>query len=335
MKLFTAIIFLFISFQITAQISDFKEIDFKKADKTAKLFEGNNLNNLPLLTYNLTSKLKTDVEKFRAIYTWVSTNIKADYSSHKKVRRKRNKFKNDSVSLLKWNKNYSKKFFKNLLKHKKTMCTGYAYLLKTMANIANIECKIIDGYGRNASTNIGELSIPNHSWNAVKINNKWYLVDATWSSGYTDLNINNFVFDYNDGYFLTAPKLFIKNHYPLEQKWTLLPKNISTDNFINAPLIYGETYTYGIIPIAPLKMENKISKNNEFTLTYQLTKTINKKKIQLMVVRNSKGKIITPKTDLKEKTLTIKYQFDKKGFYDVHLMYQGKTLVTYVFDVKK
>ena len=178
---------------------------------------------------------------------------------HRKVSRKRKKFKSDSISLLNWNKEYTQKVFKDLLKNKRTMCTGYAYLLKTMANIANIECKIIDGYGRNISANIGKLSAPNHSWNAVKLNKKWYLADATWSSGYTDLSSNTFVFDYNDGYFLTEPKLFAKNHFPLDKKWLQISENnFSTDTFINAPLVYGETFKNEIIPTSPLTLKNTV-----------------------------------------------------------------------------
>ena len=335
MKHFSAFIFLFIPLQILAQKSDFKDIDFKKADKIAKVFKGNNLHNLPLLTHNLTDKLETDVEKFRAIYLWISTNIKGNYAMYRKVSRKRKKFKNDSISLLNWNNEYTKKVFKDLLKNKRTMCTGYAYLLKTMTNIANIECKIVDGYGRNISANIGELSAPNHSWNAVKLNNKWYLADATWSSGYTDLNTNTFIFDYNDGYFLTEPKLFIKNHYPLHKKWTLIPQETSAETFIHAPLVYGKVFKFGFIPISPIKMDNEIAINKEVVFAYQLLKPLDANKIQLMITNGTNGKLLKPKIELKNEVLNIKHQFDKKGFFDIHLLYNGKTLVTYTFNVKK
>ena len=61
-----------------AQVSDFKDIDFTIADNTAMLHEGKSLENLPVLAHHLTSHLKTDVEKFRAIYTWVCKNIQGD-----------------------------------------------------------------------------------------------------------------------------------------------------------------------------------------------------------------------------------------------------------------
>lgn len=86
-----------------AQVSDFKSIDFTVADNIANLKKGRSLDNFPLLAHELTYKLNTDVEKFRAIYTWVCTNIKGDLSVGDKVLHKRKKHKNDSLSYAKWN----------------------------------------------------------------------------------------------------------------------------------------------------------------------------------------------------------------------------------------
>ncbi len=171
--------FLFFINTINAQFSDFAHIDFTKADTTAELYYGENLNNLPLLTHKLTSKLTTEVEKFRAIYKWVCTNIKGDATQYDIISKKRKNLKKDSINYIKWNDWYKKIAFKKLVKNKRTMCTGYAYLIKEMAFLANIKCVVVDGYGRTFKTNINSLELPNHSWNAVKLNNKWYLCDAT------------------------------------------------------------------------------------------------------------------------------------------------------------
>ena len=98
-KLIILLILFFKNF-LHAQVSDFNNISFTRADNLAKLNEGSNLDNLPLLTYKLTHKLPTQVEKFRAIYTWVCTNIKGDNIQHSKIERKRKKLVNDSISLL-------------------------------------------------------------------------------------------------------------------------------------------------------------------------------------------------------------------------------------------
>lgn len=112
-KLLILLIIIFKSFSY-AQVSDFKSIDFTRADNLAKLNEGSSLDNLPLLVYKLTHKLPTQVEKFRAIYIWVCNNIKADEVQYSKIERKRKILKNDSTLLLKWNNDYKKITFKKL-----------------------------------------------------------------------------------------------------------------------------------------------------------------------------------------------------------------------------
>jgi len=330
-------VFFFFAFVLNfsfSQVSDFKTIDFSKADNIAKLNEGRDLNNLPLLTHKLTSKLPTDVEKFRAIYTWVCKNVSGDSYQHNKVSRKREKFKNDSLGYIEWNNNFKKIAFKKLLNHKKTMCTGYAYLIKELCFIANIECKIIDGYGRSVETNVEELESINHSWNAVKLDNKWYLCDATWSSGYM-INGNLFVQDYNDGYFLTDPILFAKNHYPIEKKW-FLNKNLKVSKFIAEPIIYGETFQHQIIPIYPKELNTTIKKNEEIIFSIKLLKPISKESISLVKIsgdHQNHYKIYDFKNE--DGNITFKYRFKRKGFYDIHLKIENDIVATYTMEVTK
>ncbi|MEJ6791273.1 MAG: hypothetical protein QNK89_00645 [Lacinutrix sp.] len=102
------LVFIFLFNSAIAQISDFETIDFTIADNVVMLNKGASLSNLPVLAYKLTNKLPTKIEKFRAIYTWVCNNIEGDHYQHEKVNKKRNKFKNDSIGILKWNNKYKK-----------------------------------------------------------------------------------------------------------------------------------------------------------------------------------------------------------------------------------
>jgi len=317
-----------------AQVSDFKSIDFTRADNIAQLHQGTSLKNLPLLAYQLTSKLPTQIEKFRAIYVWVCKNIKGDNAQFNKVNRKRKKMKNDSISFKRWNHEYKKIAFKKLLRQKKTMCTGYAYLIKELCYLANINCEIVDGYGRSVESNIKELELANHSWNAVSINNKWYLCDATWSSGYLN-EYNAFVQIYNDGYFLTDPLLFGKNHFPLEKKW-LLNENITATGFVSAPLIYGETFENNITPIHPQKMDVIVRKNNEITFSFKSTKNISNKSIALVrYIHNEEKKLKIYNTKNKNKVISFNYKFKNKGVYDTHLKINDDIVASYTINVSK
>ena len=216
--------FLIFTFALTlhAQRTDFNEISFEKADKIAQRYKGEDLYSLPILTLRLTAQLETDVERFRAIYSWVCRNIKGDYNLTSENEHKRRKFKNSPEALALWNEQCKRQVFKRLREDKETLCTGYAFLVKDLANLAGIECEIVHGYGRMNGAKFADTAMANHSWNAVKLNGKWYLCDATWSSGIIDMNTYLFEFDFDDSFFLMHPQEFAKSHQPTEQQWTLL-----------------------------------------------------------------------------------------------------------------
>ena len=141
MKIFIRYTFLFIFvFQSNAQLADFNSINFEKADAIALEYEDETLHNLPDLAYKLTSNLTTDAARFRAIFKWVCSNVANDYYLYSRNKRKRLRYKTDSLQLKEWNDRFNKIVFEKLLSDRKTICTGYAYLIKELANLA--------GYGR-------------------------------------------------------------------------------------------------------------------------------------------------------------------------------------------
>ncbi len=211
----------FCMLSLHAQRADFKEIDFAKAETIAIRHQGEELTHLPALAHDLTSQLSSDVERFRAIYYWVTHNISGNHGLLSQNERRRKKLKNDPEALHNWNLQFTKEVFTTLRQDKETVCTGYAYLIKVLSNLAGIECEIIDGYGT-TDGHKSDPDMPNHSWNAVNLNGKWYLCDATWAAGYTDMSSFLFEFEYDNSYFLQKPSEFVKSHQPLEEKWTLM-----------------------------------------------------------------------------------------------------------------
>lgn len=208
---------------IQAQTGDFESLNFKKADIVARSLKGEGLDNLPLLAHRLTNKLQTDAERFRAIYYWVCHNIKNDYNLMLKNDRKRRKFRHDSIQLTIWNKTFKNEVIDALITDKRTLCTGYTYLIKELASLAGLKCEIIHGFGKTTNTSLKKIKSPNHSWNAIQLDSKWYLSDATWSSGIIDGDTYIFEFEFNDSYFLMSPEQFAEEHLPLDKKWLLLP----------------------------------------------------------------------------------------------------------------
>ncbi|MEZ4802778.1 MAG: transglutaminase domain-containing protein [Gelidibacter sp.] len=312
-----------------AQRTDFEAIDFQRADRIALEHHGDRLDNLPQLVYNLTSELPTEVEKFRAIYRWVCGNIANDYRLYEKNMHKRQRFKNDSIKLKAWNEKFRKLSFQTMVEDKKAICTGYAYLVQKMSGLANINCQVVHGYARTSTINIETLDIPNHSWNAVSLNGKWYLCDPTWASGIPNAETFFFEFNYNDGFFLTNPQLFAINHHPLDTKWLLIEKEAPTfEDFLEAPVLYGKAYANLNSYSEPKKMHNTIQKHGVLTLKCQLLKTVNIEDISLLVDSGSYHQKIHPeKIKMDDTLLTIEYPFDHIGFYDVHL-YFGTDLIS-------
>ena len=322
---------------VCAQRSDFDSVDFGKADSLAFAHSSMTLDNAPLLVRSLTETLETDVERFRAIYIWVCTNISNDYAMFTKNMRKRRRFRNDSLKLHEWNEEFKIDVFKQLIKRKRTICTGYAYLVKELADMANLNCEMVHGFGRIGSIELEDLQTPNHSWNVIELNGKWYFCDPTWASGAVDGDTHHFFFSYNDAYFLTDPKLFAMTHFPLDSKWFLLEDSAPQfSEFVKRPVIYREAY--GIISgfEAPKQMHSDIAKDDHVTFTYQLVSEVKQDDISLLI-DNGENSRKAQSLDISTQgnKLNIEYQFKQIGFFDVHLMIKDEYIATYTFKVNR
>ena len=113
-----------------------------------------------------------------------------------------------------------------------TQCSGYARLFKELLKIFNIKSVLVHGCGRTYSLSI-KPKIENHEWNAIKLNGKYYLCEVTWGSG--KVENGKFIPSYNTFYFCCPPEQFIQTHLPAKDldKWQLLPKKISQNDFDN------------------------------------------------------------------------------------------------------
>ncbi|MDO1501567.1 transglutaminase domain-containing protein [Winogradskyella maritima] len=336
MKCYSFLLLFIIAFQVQAQQSDFETINFSKADKLALKCKNESLKNISNLASCLTDGLTTGVERFRAVFKWVTANISNDYSAYYRNKRKRKRYQSDSTKLNIWNDDFKKVMISNMIKHRKTICTGYAYLVQQLAEASGLECEIVHGYGRTSMTSEEDLQFPNHSWNAVKLNGKWYLADPTWASGIPDPESNRFTFDYNDGLFLTNPKLFAVNHHPIDQKWALLNESPSYDDFLNAPILYGNAYRKLNVIEAPLQFHHDINKNESVTFEYELASTLDKDALRFSIDNGIETKTVKPDSyETKDNLMTATYTFHNVGFYDVHLLLENSLISTHTVRVRR
>ncbi len=208
------------------------QTNFKDVDDYALKAPTQREQNIDSLTKYLTEPFTDDFSKVRSIYIWITNHIDYDVRTFCKN-------KNIDISPA------------NTLKKSKTICTGYANLFKTICEKAGIQCEIIEGYSKGFNYVQGDIFISSdHCWNAVLINNKWYLIDPTWGSGYLYFEDHKFlkflssVFDFpyikhiiafkkavNENYFLTNPNQFVLDHLPLNPQWQLLNCPITIETF--------------------------------------------------------------------------------------------------------
>ena len=103
---------------------------------------------------------KSEYEKAKAIYTFICSTVKYDYEHL-----------NDETYNLKYSAYAA-------LINKTAVCHGYSSLFQKMASLAGLQSHFIIGEGN------GGGKWEKHSWNAVSINGKYYLLDSTWDSNY-------------------------------------------------------------------------------------------------------------------------------------------------------
>ncbi len=333
MKLIFVTLFIFSSLNIYSQSLDLAERDFSKPDSIAKVFKGYSLKKLPRLSYQLTHQFDNDFDKFRAIFIWVSTNISSSHHLVEKVSRKRKKYRSDSLAFSSWNASYNKKFFKNLLINKSTVCTGYAYLIQEMALMAGIENTIVNGYLKSSTYPFPEIDVPNHSWNAVRLNNKWYLCDATLASGYYFIDKDEFVFDFNGGYFLASPEIFKKSHFPLEKKWTLLNDNLTFEEFVEGPIIYDDAFNNNITPVFPKNINIRAKKGVPIEFQFKLCHSSSNEIPAISMITNNQP--LDAEIIQQDDLLKISYAFKHKGFYDIHFNIGKEIFTSYSIKVSK
>jgi len=201
------------------------------------------------LARQLASLGKSDREKVRAIFRWITEHIDYNvmpFGQRKNVTRQFYKESEDSsLALPPLNERIAAK----VLNTGVAFCEGYSRLFKTLCDHAGIRAEVIYGYAR---TNSNRRFAVNHTWNSVFIDSSWYLLDVTWASGFVSYG-NEFVRQYNDYYFLTPPDEFIREHYPEDLQWTLLKDPPVYREYGQSPFRYSGYIKAGVSSYFPAR----------------------------------------------------------------------------------
>ena len=141
---------------------------------------------------------KTDMEKARALFSWIGYNIVYDYS-----------FKKESYTAA------------GTWKNRTGVCEGYVLLYIQMAKAVGLNAEYISGYAKNTADYNPGNPLEKHGWGVVHINGKHVLFDVTWGAVSKLDDPSTF----NGDWFDVDPYLFIFSHFPQELKHTYIADN--------------------------------------------------------------------------------------------------------------
>ncbi|WMJ72817.1 transglutaminase domain-containing protein [Cytophagaceae bacterium ABcell3] len=153
------------------------------------------------LSKKFVKKYDNDSLRAVAICKWTTKYMRYDLKSFEKYKFKVN--------------NYSSK--RNLYR-RKALCYGIANLYKEICEGAGIEAQLITGYPlENPDNPYIHYYYNSHIWVAVKINNRWWLLDPTYDLGFVRMKRRRFFFIYK---ILGKPSLYSRSkfkHLPTEK----------------------------------------------------------------------------------------------------------------------
>lgn len=299
-----------------------------------------NINTPKALSYQLTSPFATEMEKVRSIFYWITDNISYNTLRYQPqpVSYVDDGFESmhDADSVL---QPIDDRVAEVVLKRRYALCDGYARLFKSLCDHAGIKSVVIAGY---AKTNFGSNQFRcNHKWNAVMIDSTWYLLDATWASGYLSYSGNTFIKSYNDSYFLTSPKYFIDDHYPDDIKWTLLDDPPELPEFKRSPFKQPD-YNYKIAAYWPAKGVIHAAIGDTVTVTLQ---TIDDQKALYLLDKSSVDSADIDHADscfkvkntcsVKDDKVTATYIVTNESVKWLQVVYNGKVVLRYKLNIDR
>jgi hypothetical protein len=278
-----------------------KPDEFFFVDKYAKKAPKQYEKDISTLAQYLIKPAKSDIEKVRALFTWVATHVKYDDNAY-----------NSS--------NYPDYSAENVLKNKKAVCEGYSNILKALCEAAGLEAEKINGYAKGYGYKIGDkFTDTDHAWNAVKVDNNWRLFDATWASGFgTNKNgklISTSRFD--PFWFDVNPKAFIFSHFPEDNKWQLMGNSITLTSYEKLPYLNESIFKLGCNPNEVFA--NAFSENiKEFVEAYPMDFPIKVIKLPYSRNLNTESELIFEiESEYAEEIVLIDgdiwYNFEKKN----------------------
>ncbi|KAI6194244.1 Lim and transglutaminase domain protein [Aphelenchoides besseyi] len=213
---------------------------FEHIDQVAISIAQSDVSTFTDLVRTLISGARSDVEKARAIYRWITVkNLNVMVFD--------NDLENDSPM--------------GLLRGIKYGTESYHVLFKRLCSYAGLHCVVIKGYSKSAGYQPGMKFLDTkfrNTWNAVYVDGNWRFVQCNWGARHLvnakdgprqsspQQQENNLRYSYDDHYFLTPSEEFIYEFFPNEPAWQLLERPISLEQFERLPFVRSLFFRYGL-----------------------------------------------------------------------------------------
>jgi transglutaminase/protease-like cytokinesis protein 3 len=221
-------------FSLTLNAQDFSNVD-------ALVLNYPRFSKVEQLANQIEKDFSTDEEKARAAFYWLAKNIRYNLREfYNPVQRSYSFSYSSEAEKIEKQQAVMDKLVIATFRNKTGVCEEYARSFKKICDLLYIKSEVITGNVRLNSNEIGTVKTQtNHAWNAVYLNERWVILDATWAAGY-EYN-NRWVRKFNDYFFDIPTDKIFKTHYPEDSVWILRFGRISIEEFYAQP-IYTNTF---------------------------------------------------------------------------------------------
>ncbi|CAH1101624.1 unnamed protein product [Psylliodes chrysocephalus] len=214
-------------------------IEFANVDQIAISVAQEDQKSFTDLVRQLVGRCGSDVEKARTIFRWITVK---------------------NLNTMSFDDNLRGDTPMGLLRGIKNGTESYHVLFKRLCSYAGLHCVVIKGYSKSAGYQPGVRFEDNrfrNSWNAVYVAGAWRFVQCNWGARHlvnakeapkagNKTKSDSLRYEYDDHYFLTDPKEFIYEFFPLQSDWQLLKSPITLQEFEELPFVRSLFFRYGL-----------------------------------------------------------------------------------------
>lgn len=330
MKNYLSLLLILICINCYAQ----KAVNFNAIDWNTQFIDANTVDSL---AFKLTAGYASEVEKVRAIYSWITQHISYNvniFNSRRPINIKYTSIKEDTSE---W-KSTDEIVAQRVLDRRVAVCDGYSRLFKILCEYSGVKCEIITGFAAGYVTRNRSFRT-NHSWNAVMIDSSWKLIDVTWASGFVNFS-DDYVPHQDDSYFFASPAHFIYDHYPEDPKWTLMDKAPFFKEFREHPFKFKSFAKYRINSFSPGPGVINAFVGDTIRFELNVTDALKDKQIlsdpffdSSMLTRSNDWVFLSPEGIVKNKIIYT-YVPNSTNVEWIHIMYNDDMVLRYKINIK-